>query len=140
VLHPLLDGDAQLHAGEVGPEAPVDAEIERGVAVLGAVELHLVGVGEGIRVPGAPDVPIGARIGQPKCDVRRARCGASRICTSEPHRDRMGPRNSEERRQPMQGQNPAFGTGDTTPGALDIDGVALSRPGGLPHLVRVTIT
>ena len=45
-LHPLLEGHAQLHAGQVGADAPVDAETEGGVAVLRPVDQDLVGVGK----------------------------------------------------------------------------------------------
>ncbi len=47
---PLLDGDAQFHAGEVRSGAAVDAGTEREVAVLLAVEDDLVGVGEHLGV------------------------------------------------------------------------------------------
>src|SRR4029079_5469525 len=48
--HPLLEGDGQLHAGEVGPEAAVDAETDRGVAVDSPVEHDPVGVLEDLRI------------------------------------------------------------------------------------------
>ena len=42
-LEPHLEGDPQLHAGQVRAGAAVDAEAERGVAVDLAVDDHLVG-------------------------------------------------------------------------------------------------
>ena len=47
---PLLDGDAQLHPGQVRAGAAVDAGAERDVPVVLAVEDHLVGVGERLGV------------------------------------------------------------------------------------------
>src|SRR5437660_1449225 len=44
---PGFEGDAQLHAGQVRPGAPVDAEAEGGVAVDLALDDHLVGPVEG---------------------------------------------------------------------------------------------
>src|SRR3954471_11650280 len=49
-LQPLLDGDAHLHAGQVGPGAAVDAHAERHVAVELAIDDDLVGPLERVRV------------------------------------------------------------------------------------------
>ena len=49
-LEELLDRDRHLHARQVRADAAVDAEAEGGVAVLLAVDDHLVGVGEHGRV------------------------------------------------------------------------------------------
>src|SRR3954467_11308074 len=42
-LHPDLEGDPELHPGQVRPDAAVDAQPERGVLVHLAVDEHLVG-------------------------------------------------------------------------------------------------
>src|SRR5450432_3890354 len=45
-LQPFLDRDRHFHPREVGADTTVDAEAERGVAVLLAVDHDLVGIGK----------------------------------------------------------------------------------------------
>src|SRR5262245_56499147 len=48
---PLLKGDLQLHAGEIGTEAAVDAETERGMPVFLAFDHNLVRIGDKAGIP-----------------------------------------------------------------------------------------
>src|ERR1700746_3529651 len=47
---PFRQRAVDLHAGECGADATVDAEPERDVAVLGAVDNHMIGILEHFRV------------------------------------------------------------------------------------------
>src|SRR5438477_5408998 len=49
--HPLLQGDPEFHPGQVGPEAAMPPQPERGMAVPGPVQLHHVGILEDARIP-----------------------------------------------------------------------------------------